>query len=203
MTTTSVTNTNELLKNSPSLIMKKHKNYTEKAMEISNNLGGNDTSQINPKDLRKSNNFHKISIFKDNDIKNLDEPPTFESPLNRVLESPLSHPFQNENNKNLQIDLIQCGHEKDKLTKKSRYWVYVLILTVNIVTNLENGTIPACTDDIQKDMEITEQELGLFGSALYAGNLVGKIMLIFSCNNCNVFNKQIKQKMVFDYFFFA
>ena len=43
----------------------------------------------------------------------------------------------------------------------------------NVLVNLDHGIIPAATKEIKADLGITEAELGLMGSVVYAGFLVG------------------------------
>jgi MFS family permease len=43
----------------------------------------------------------------------------------------------------------------------------------NVLVNLDHGIIPAATKEIKADLAISEAELGLMGSVVYAGFLVG------------------------------
>ena len=83
-------------------------------------------------------------------------------------------PCQNQNDqineKNESIDLPPV-----ELTRKSRCWFFAYILLINYCVNLENGTIPASTVKIQEDLKCSERDLGLFGSLLYVGNIIGKL----------------------------
>jgi hypothetical protein len=59
------------------------------------------------------------------------------------------------------------------MSRKSRCWFFAYILIINYCVNLENGTIPASTVEIQNDLSCEEKDLGLFGSLLYVGNIIG------------------------------
>ncbi len=65
------------------------------------------------------------------------------------------------------------------LSRRSRFWFFILILSINFTVNLQNGTIPAATDKIQQELKCTETELGTFGTMLHIGNLVGNIFIHF------------------------
>jgi hypothetical protein len=63
------------------------------------------------------------------------------------------------------------------LSRRSRFWFFILILSINFTVNLENGTIPAATDKIQQELKCSETELGTFGTMLHIGNLVGNLLI--------------------------
>jgi hypothetical protein len=60
----------------------------------------------------------------------------------------------------------------------NRYIIFYLILGINLSVNMDHGTIPAATNQLKESLEINPAELGLFGSLVYFGNLIGKILKI-------------------------
>jgi len=60
------------------------------------------------------------------------------------------------------------------LKRKSRYLVFAVILAINICINLDNGFIPAASDEIRKYLDINDAIFGLYGSLSFFGNLLGK-----------------------------
>ncbi len=42
---------------------------------------------------------------------------------------------------------------------------------------MDHGTIPAATKDLKKDLKIDNHDIGLFGSLVFLGNLLGKIII--------------------------
>jgi len=52
--------------------------------------------------------------------------------------------------------------------------MFVFVFSLNVLINLDHGIIPACTTQLELDLNLTPTELGLFGSLLFAGNAVGK-----------------------------
>jgi hypothetical protein len=63
----------------------------------------------------------------------------------------------------------------DNITMKrsSRYLVFIFIILANAGINLDIGTIPAITDELEKDLKIQSFEIGLLGTLTYAGNAAG------------------------------
>ncbi|CAD8102901.1 unnamed protein product [Paramecium primaurelia] len=53
-------------------------------------------------------------------------------------------------------------------------WIYSLILSTNVLINLDHGIIPAATKQIETSLDLSAEELGYLGSLVYAGiSLVG------------------------------
>ena len=97
-------------------------------------------------------------------------------------------PVKDSENKEIEIKkehLIEIiepavdGGDKDegeniKIPRVKRCLIFICIVFVNIVVNLDEGNFPAATVEIQTDLKISSSQLGLFGSLQYAGNLIGK-----------------------------
>lgn len=64
-----------------------------------------------------------------------------------------------------------------KFSYKERIALFFYLTAINIVINLDHGTIPAASNEIKRDFNINETALGTFGSLVYLGNLIGAIML--------------------------
>ncbi len=81
----------------------------------------------------------------------------------------------NSTNKN-DMD-IQLEDKTDEiiLQRGKRSWVCVFIIVMNVVCNMDNGFFPPATEEIRKDFDMDEGTLGLFGSVVYLGNLIGII----------------------------
>ncbi|CAD8120620.1 unnamed protein product [Paramecium sonneborni] len=53
-------------------------------------------------------------------------------------------------------------------------WIFSLILSTNVLINLDHGIIPAATQQIEASLNLSAEELGYLGSLVYAGiSLVG------------------------------
>lgn len=70
------------------------------------------------------------------------------------------------------------GNYKNKrkviFSRKIRYFIFIILVLVNILVNMDHGTIPGATDEIKMDLNIDKGILGLFGSFVFLGNLIGK-----------------------------
>jgi len=64
-------------------------------------------------------------------------------------------------------------------TRKMRYFIFILLVITNLIINMDHGTIPAATSEIKNDLNINDDILGIFGSLVYLGNLLGIIKNIF------------------------
>lgn len=54
--------------------------------------------------------------------------------------------------------------------------IYVIILFVNILINLDHGIIPAATKEIKEDLGLNDIKLGILGSVVYAGLVCGSLL---------------------------
>ena len=61
------------------------------------------------------------------------------------------------------------GEESNRIRNR----IFYTAAFCNVLVNLDHGIIPAATKEIKSDLAITEAELGLMGSVVYAGFLVG------------------------------
>lgn len=59
------------------------------------------------------------------------------------------------------------------LPNKIRWMLFFLMICISILSNIDHGTIPAATVQIKIDLNISDTILGLFGSAVYAGTILG------------------------------
>ena len=65
---------------------------------------------------------------------------------------------------------------KNKIQKPNIKSIYYVIAFCNILVNLDHGIIPAATKEIKLDLNIAEVELGLLGSIVYGGLLLGSLV---------------------------
>jgi hypothetical protein len=62
---------------------------------------------------------------------------------------------------------------KVSFNRGPRYFMFFFIFLINLLVNMDHGTIPAATTEIMKSLDISEKILGIFGSLVYAGNIIG------------------------------
>ena len=60
-------------------------------------------------------------------------------------------------------------------SKQKRKFIYVLICLINIFINLDRGAIPAGTTEIKDKNKISNAELGMIGSLIYFGLILGSL----------------------------
>ena len=60
-------------------------------------------------------------------------------------------------------------------TDRTLKFMYVVACFANLVINLDHGILPACTQEIMRDLHIDELGLGLLGTVVYVGLLLGSI----------------------------
>ena len=75
----------------------------------------------------------------------------------------------NKNNQNILI------------SKSDRWYVYTLLVISNIFIQMDHGSIPASTWNLYKIFN-SNQEIGLFGSFVFIGNLVGALIYFYLIN---------------------
>lgn len=62
------------------------------------------------------------------------------------------------------------------LPKWKRYLIFCLLLSINLFINMDDGTIPAATTQIEKKLHMDSDGIGLFGTLVYVGALVGSFL---------------------------
>ena len=60
-------------------------------------------------------------------------------------------------------------------SKQKRKFIYILIVLINIFINLDRGAIPASTTEIKDRNKISNAELGMIGSLIYFGLILGSL----------------------------
>jgi MFS family permease len=67
------------------------------------------------------------------------------------------------------------------ISKSDRWYVYTLLVISNIFIQMDHGSIPASTWNLYKIFN-SNQEIGLFGSFVFIGNLVGALIYFYLIN---------------------
>ena len=61
------------------------------------------------------------------------------------------------------------------LSRNVRWFIFIILLLISIMINMDHGTIPAATSEIKKSLNQADDVLGLFGSMVFLGNILGII----------------------------
>lgn len=86
--------------------------------------------------------------------------------------------FEEENDANCNKKVTIDKEEIIKLCTTKRLRLFFILSSLNILINMDHGTIPAASNEIKHELKINETALGTFGSLVYFGNLVGSLFLI-------------------------
>jgi len=89
---------------------------------------------------------------------------------------------KNKGRRKLEDLLGENYHKEVILSRKYRWVLFTLFFLVQILMNMDHGTIPAATEEIRKDLKIDDDVLGVFGSLVFLGNLIGTIYLFIRFN---------------------
>ena len=88
----------------------------------------------------------------------------------------------NDENIDISINLhINDNNGKVSISKSTRWFVYFLFIISNIFITIDHGSIPASTWNLYKIFN-SNQEIGLFGSLVFVGNLLGSILYFYLIN---------------------
>jgi hypothetical protein len=61
------------------------------------------------------------------------------------------------------------------LSRGTRWFLFSFFVILQVLMNIDHGTFPAATDEIKRDLNIMDHELGLFGSLVFLGITIGNI----------------------------
>ena len=53
--------------------------------------------------------------------------------------------------------------------------LFGVIVVTNLMVNMDHGILPACIDEVRKDIKIGNQGVGLVGSIVYLGLVAGNL----------------------------
>jgi hypothetical protein len=59
------------------------------------------------------------------------------------------------------------------ISRKIRWGIFTVLLILQIMMNVDHGTVPAALEEIRKDLQIQDDLLGIFASLVFLGNLIG------------------------------
>ena len=128
-----------------------------------------------------SNNQEVNTLSNDINTKLTISPDISSKPNNKPIinnKSLISQVTQfTQNTANTENTINKTSKEKPvRYSRKSRYVCFMIFMITNLVMNMDHGIIPAVTTEIKHDLDIGEAMLGVFGSMVYVGNLLGKTL---------------------------
>ena len=81
--------------------------------------------------------------------------------------------------------IIQLKKISIPLPRRKRWLIFSIFVILNIMINVDHGTVPAATEEIKKDLNINDEQFGLFGSLVYLGNMFGSLVSLTLINKLN------------------
>lgn len=92
-------------------------------------------------------------------------------------------------NHNLKEQLISDEIKPNRINIK----IYYVICFTNILLNIDQGVLPACTNELMEDLHLEEVKFGMLGSLMYIGLIAGSfvagyIYQKFSCKKVILVN---------------
>ena len=74
---------------------------------------------------------------------------------------------------------IECKTEINEIyiSRKIRWFIFTIYIFLQIMMNVDHGTVPAAIEEIRKDLALDDNILGVFASLVFLGNLIGKILI--------------------------
>ena len=95
----------------------------------------------------------------------------YKTPIDLLSVSILSTNYKNE----------QRNQEVRALPQRTRWRIYILFVLSNILISFDHGSIPASTKPLH-DLVKSDQAIGLFGSLVFIGNIIGACISFYLIN---------------------
>ena len=139
--------------------------YESQNSEINNNFENKKRNSSSNNFNRKTQIPRKKSYKEDNDNENNNNYIN-----NENNESPYSY-YVNEK----EITIGKLYSYRRPYSKSRRKLIFILIFLVNILINCDHGAIPAGTKELKEAKNISNMQLGIIGSLVYLGLVLGSI----------------------------
>ena len=102
-----------------------------------------------------------------------------------------------EENSDSNIKINLNKNKKFSISKSERWYVFFLLVISNIFIQMDHGSIPASTWNLYKIFK-SNRKIGLFGSLVFIGNLLGALIYLYLIN---AYNR--KRLLMYSMFFIA
>jgi len=148
----------------------------------------NDTANnsFNYNDTVKERSYKFSTIYKDNkdkkDNNNDNNISNFQCSIQHKHYSPSTNSLSSVSISQKSSDVITENKEEVEKIQRIRFFnrqkrinLFILFTFITILTNFDDGCIPAATVEIKEYVNINDDLIGLLGTLTYAGNLVGKL----------------------------
>ena len=139
------------------------------------------TPETSQKKIIKIKNSSKLVLDNDHDSEIYESIISLNDPkIKRRAKHSTTHSYFNKGKNSTKSFINKIIPHKPysyrrPFSKKKRKFIYILICLINIFINLDRGAIPAGTTEIKNKNKISNAELGMIGSLLYLGLILGSI----------------------------
>ena len=139
------------------------------------------TPETSQKKIIKIKNSSKLVLDNDHDSEIYESIISLNDPkIKRRTKHSTTHSYFNKGKNSTKSFINKIIPHKPysyrrPFSKKKRKFIYILICLINIFINLDRGAIPAGTTEIKNKNKISNAELGMIGSLLYLGLILGSI----------------------------
>ena len=125
---------------------------------------------------------------KENSKENNKESPLIEnSESNLVIENTLKEKENDldENNNLNDQTIVSIKLNSFIMNRKIRWLIFSLFIVLNLLMNFDHGTVPAATEQLRNYLDLDDSELGLFGSLVFLGVIIGSLISLTIINTFN------------------
>ena len=110
------------------------------------------------------------------------------SPLIENSESNAnSQIIEEESKQSLDLTEEKSQSKVFELNRKIRWFLFFLFAMLNLLMNFDHGTVPAATEQLKNYLNLSDSQLGLFGSLVFIGVIIGSLI---SLSIINTFNRK-------------
>ena len=74
------------------------------------------------------------------------------------------------------LNVIENEEGKPEKAPLNLRLFFIFVLTANMLVNVDHGCIPACTLTLKEDLHLDNFSLGILGSVVYLGLLIGSFI---------------------------
>lgn len=77
-----------------------------------------------------------------------------------------------------QENLLHSPSDSFKLNRFPRFFIFVVLVGLSIVMSGDNGVVSSCSEELKRDLKLSDKEYGLFGSLPGTGRIFGSLIFM-------------------------
>lgn len=75
-------------------------------------------------------------------------------------------------------NLLEKTGKEIRLSRYVRFVIFVVLVGLSIVMSGDNGVVSSCSEEIKRDLQLSDAEYGLFGSLPGTGRIIGSLVFM-------------------------